>query len=68
MVFVPDLNESVMPYKRSVEDGNIEEERRLLYVAMTRAREHLYLSYTAERFHKEMEPSRFLEEIRRELS
>ncbi len=68
VVFVPDLNESVMPYKRSVEDGNIEEERRLLYVAMTRAREHLYLSYTAERFHKEMEPSRFLEEIRRELS
>lgn len=66
VVFVPDLNETVVPYQRSVEDGNVEEERRLLYVAMTRAREHLYLSYTAERFHKEMEPSRFLEEIRRE--
>lgn len=68
VVFLPDLNETVVPYQRSVEDGNLEEERRLLYVAMTRAREHLYLSYTAERFHKEMEPSRFIEEIRRETS
>lgn len=68
VVFLPDLNEMVVPYQRSVEDGNLEEERRLLYVAMTRAREHLYLSYTAERFHKEMEPSRFIEEIRRETS
>lgn len=68
VVFLPDLNEAVVPYQRSVEDGNLEEERRLLYVAMTRAREHLYLSYTAERFHKEMEPSRFIEEIRRKTN
>lgn len=68
VVFLPDLNEAVVPYQRSVEDGNLEEERRLLYVAMTRAREHLHLSYTAERFHKEMEPSRFIEEIRRKTN
>lgn len=63
VVFIPDVNEGVVPYQKSVEDGNIEEERRLLYVAMTRARDHLHLSYTDQRFHKEAEPSRFLKEI-----
>lgn len=68
VVFLPDVNEAVVPYQRSVEDGNIEEERRLFYVAMTRAREHLHISYTTERFHKDVEPSRFLEEMRRKKS
>ena len=65
VVFIPDVNEGVVPYQRAVESGNIEEERRLLYVAMTRAREHLHLSFTKQRFHKDIEPSRFLQEIRR---
>lgn len=66
-VFIPDVNEGTVPYRKSVEDGNLEEERRLLYVAMTRAREHLHLSYTKQRFHKEAEPSRFLGEISDQL-
>ena len=53
----------MIPYRKSVEDGQIEEERRLMYVAMTRAREHLYLSYVKQRFQKEESLSRFLKEI-----
>lgn len=63
IVFIPDANEGVVPYRKAVEDGEIEEERRLLYVAMTRAKEQLFLSFTTQRFHKDAEPSRFLKEI-----
>lgn len=63
IVFIPDVNEGAVPYRKSVESGDIEEERRLLYVAMTRAREQLFLSFTTQRFHKDAEPSRFLKEI-----
>ena len=42
---------------------NIDEERRLFYVAMTRAKEHLYISVPARRFGRRVEPSRFLAEI-----
>lgn len=63
VVFIPDVNEGVVPYQKSVESGHVEEERRLMYVAMTRARDHLHLSYTKQRFHKDADPSRFLEEL-----
>lgn len=66
VVFVPDVNEGVVPYQKAVEEGSLEEERRLLYVAMTRAKDHLHLSYTRQRFHKDAEPSRFLEELENE--
>ena len=66
-VFIPTVNEGVIPYRKSIQSGNLEEERRMLYVAMTRAREHLHLSFVKERFHKEAEPSRFLYEIAPEL-
>lgn len=66
VVFVPDVNEGVVPYQKAVEEGSLEEERRLMYVAMTRARDHLHLSYTRQRFHKEAEPSRFLNELENE--
>lgn len=66
VVFIPDVNEGVVPYQKSVDEGNLEEERRLLYVAMTRAREHLHLSFTKQRFHNAVEPSRFLKELTRE--
>lgn len=56
-VFLPDLNEGVIPGRNSKTPESIEEERRLLYVAITRAREHLYLYYTGERNRK---LSRFL--------
>ena len=63
VVFVPTLNEDVVPYRKAVQEGNLEEERRMLYVAMTRAKTYLHLSFVKERFHKEAEPSPFLYEI-----
>lgn len=45
-VFIPALERGILPHRRSVEenDGNIEEERRLFYVALTRAKDRLYLT------------------------
>lgn len=63
-VFVIDVNEGIMPYKKAVLNNEIEEERRMFYVAMTRAKKHLHLSYVKNRFNKEMELSRFINEIR----
>lgn len=66
-VFIPTVNEGVSPYRKSIQSGDVEEERRMLYVAMTRAKEHLHLSFVKERFNKAAEPSRFLFEISPEL-
>ena len=63
VVFVPTLNEDIVPYRKAVQEGNLEEERRMLYVAMTRAKTYLHLTFVKERFHKEAEPSPFLYEI-----
>lgn len=56
-VFLPDVNEGVIPAKQSRSFESIEEERRLLYVAVTRAKEVLTIYYTKERGRK---PSRFI--------
>jgi superfamily I DNA/RNA helicase len=69
-VFVVGLEDELMPGRR--QDVDVDEERRVLYVAMTRARERLYLSYATSRgmtygkFTKiePRTPSRFLEEIK----
>jgi superfamily I DNA/RNA helicase len=45
VVFIPVLDDTVVPSKKSVEEGKLEEERRLFYVSMTRARERLFLSF-----------------------
>ena len=59
-VFVAGAAEGVLPHIRSMDnDGALEEERRLMYVAMTRARKKLFLSFSGM-------PSRFLGEIPRE--
>ena len=63
VVFIPDVNEGIVPYQKAVDSGHVEEERRLLYVAMTRARDHLHISSSHRRFQKDVDPSRFLEEI-----
>lgn len=57
VVIVPNLNEGVLPFATAVESGDVEEERRLFYVALTRAREtvHLVVDRKARR-------SRFLDE------
>ena len=51
-VYLPDLNEGIIPPKDVVDAKQIEEERRLLYVAVTRAREKLFLYETRERNRK----------------
>lgn len=68
-VFLAGIEDSIIPHRRSVEenDGNLEEERRLFYVAITRARKHLFISYARERKVRgevvASSPSRFLSEI-----
>ncbi len=57
-VFLPDVNEGVIPGRESIRANTLEEERRLLYVAITRAKKELFIYYTKERNRK---PSRFLE-------
>lgn len=60
-VFLPALVEGVVPHEKGLEQ--IEEERRLFYVAMTRAGEKLCLSAVRKRYEKETKPSRFLSEM-----
>jgi DNA helicase-2/ATP-dependent DNA helicase PcrA len=72
VVFVAGLEEGVFPHQAAARDGrDIEEERRLCYVAMTRAMERLTLSYARERRrygqHTYGSPSRFLREIPQKL-
>ena len=62
-VFIIDANEGIMPHHKSVLDADLEEERRLFYVAMTRAKEDLHICAVKERYHREMEISRFVEEM-----
>ena len=59
-VYLPALNEGVIPGRRCSEPSDFEEERRLLYVAMTRARSHLELLYTTGTRQNPRPPSRFL--------
>ena len=61
-VFVCDVNENNIPHKKAVEDKEIEEERRLFYVAMTRAKKKLILTYVKDEF-KNLKPSPFLYDI-----
>ena len=63
VVFVIDVNEDIIPYKKAVLDPEIEEERRMFYVAMTRAKTKLYLCCVKERYNKKMSISRFIQEL-----
>ncbi len=62
-VFLVDANEGITPHKKAVLPEDIEEERRLFYVAMTRAREYLYIYSAKERYNKVMPRSRFIDEL-----
>ena len=71
-VFIGGLEEGLFPHEQSMYEANgLEEERRLMYVAVTRARRRLYLSHTQSRMlHGQVRyniPSRFLDEIPEEL-
>lgn len=61
-VYIMNVNEGSIPYKKAVLQETLEEERRLFYVGMTRAKKELTLCYVKRQFEKEREPSRFLEE------
>lgn len=63
-VFVIDCNEGVVPYVKAVLEEEIEEERRLFYVAITRAKDKLHLYSVKERYNKEQVLSRFLDELK----
>lgn len=61
-VYIMNVNEGSIPYKKAVLQEALEEERRLFYVGMTRAKKELTLCYVKRQFEKERDPSRFLEE------
>ncbi len=69
VVFMTGMEEGLFPHGKAVAEGDVEEERRLCYVGMTRAKERLFLSAARRRriFGKIMEqrPSRFLDEVDR---
>ena len=63
LVFIIGANETITPYKKAETKEEGEEERRMFYVAMTRARKKLIISYTKERNGKSMAQSRFVGEL-----
>ena len=63
VVILPDVNEGVIPHKKAVTDAELEEERRMFYVAMTRAKQHLFIFYIQEKEAGNLLPSRFLDEL-----
>lgn len=62
-VFLVAANEGRIPYQKAKTDKEIEEERRLFYVAMTRAKDFLKICYVKIKNGKEVTPSRFVDEL-----
>jgi len=71
VVFLCGLEEGLFPHQNSLDEDNLEEERRLCYVGVTRARQYLYLSHSETRYRYGIRdfsaPSRFIREIPPEL-
>jgi ATP-dependent DNA helicase Rep len=69
-VWIMGLEEEILPHRNSIESGDVAEERRLMYVGITRAKKNLTLTLTAKRkqYGEQFEPapSRFIEEIPQE--
>ena len=63
LVFVIAANEGSTPYRKAKQKEEIEEERRMFYVGMTRAKSRLILSYVKEKNGQALSPSRFIEEL-----
>ena len=72
VVFMIGMEEGIFPHSRSIDAGDLEEERRLCYVGITRAQQRLYLTYARERTLFGQRgynvPSRFLDEVPDELT
>ncbi len=66
-VFIVGCEDGVLPHEVSLDEGNLQEERRLLYVGITRAKEQLWMSYSklTRKFGEQirLKPSRFFDEI-----
>ena len=62
VVFVVDVNEGIVPHHKAGLPADIEEERRLFYVALTRAKDRLHVAAVKERYHRKTDVSRFVEE------
>jgi len=66
-VFIIGCEDGTLPHDAALEEGSLEEERRLMYVGITRAKQRLWLSYSREtrRFREKvrLKPSRFLDEL-----
>ncbi len=66
-VFIVGVEDGVLPHEASIEEGRLDEERRLLYVGITRAKEALWLSHAREAQkwgdRLRLQPSRFLDEL-----
>ncbi len=69
-VFIVGLEEGILPHREAVDNGNVEEERRLMYVALTRAQQSLHLSWCRTRKRAgeraSCQPSRFIGELAQE--
>lgn len=68
IVYILDANEGVTPHHKAVLEADLEEERRMFYVAMTRARDRLHVYYARERYGRPQERSRFIDEYRESSS
>ena len=62
-VYIPDVNEGNIPHKKASSKEELEEERRLFYVAMTRAKEKLWVCYTDDA-KRNLKPSLFVKELK----
>jgi DNA helicase-2/ATP-dependent DNA helicase PcrA len=71
IVYLPGLEQGILPHRRSYEEGRVDEERRLFYVGITRAKQRLTISYTRNRVkwgQKQTSlPSPFLKELDRKF-
>ena len=59
-----DVNEEWMPYKKAILEADVQEERRMFYVGITRARQELYIHSVKKINGKEVDVSRFVEEMK----
>ena len=58
------MNEDVIPHKKSLKEEDIEEERRLFYVGVTRAKKYLHILSVKKLYNKDSRPSRFVIELK----
>lgn len=63
VVFIVGMEQGIFPSQRSIDNNELEEERRLAYVAITRAMEELTISFSCSRYGKDITSSKFLNEI-----